>query len=158
LKDHDLTIVKSFKELYPWHVSPYYAPERKDFSLAQYDVVLTDVNLPSPVDGLRPNTVDGPTGLLVVFKALESGVKYIGAITDASHHSADPIAKGFDMWMHAEKPIQAGSSRIFLECYNACRGTKPVGDKYKYPKNWKRVLDILCQEEKYEPTPATRIL
>ncbi|MFH1162057.1 MAG: response regulator [Candidatus Jorgensenbacteria bacterium] len=174
LREHELTIIRSFNELYPWRRG-WDGPERQGFTLSQYDAVLTDINLPSPVDtssGL--GNMEGPTGLLVMLKALESGVKYIGAITDVSHHSKDPIAKGLDMWIHAGKPIEAGNSRIFLECYNACcyDSGDPNYEKWgggKSRKNWGRLLRLLtgrtlpCDEgylkyyakkEKSEPSSA----
>ncbi len=156
LKDHELTFVKNFVDFY----NDFYKKIVRDqnlnrdsrdkqitLSLSEYDMVLTDVNLPSPID-MEPQIINGSTGLLVVLKALESGVRYIGVITDANHHSADPIAKGFDMFMRAPdyngrpiKTMRFGESRLFLECYNACKDMPYLGERRA--KNWRRLFEIL---------------
>lgn len=134
LAGHEITFKNNLMDFFPFKLF-WSDSERKDFSLAEYDMVLTDVNIPSPVDQ-GPMVIEGPTGLLVALKAIQSGVKYLGVISEISHHAIDPVAKGLDMWIFSEKAFETGKTKVFIEGYNACEDTYPV-------KNWKRVYDIL---------------
>ena len=88
-----------------------------NLNLAEFDVVLTDVNLPGAIDKGRGEslTAVGPIGLLVAMKAIQQGVKYIGVITDANHHEPNPISKGFDMFVGKRGFFVTGKSTILMQ-------------------------------------------
>ena len=96
LAEHEVTIMKSFTEFFNAY-SCYTGRKSRDNQellkkLAGFDCVLTDINLPSPHD--REGVVEGATGFAIVLRAIEAGVAYIGALTDANHH-ADVHSKAF---------------------------------------------------------------
>ncbi|HBO16577.1 MAG: hypothetical protein UR69_C0002G0060 [Candidatus Moranbacteria bacterium GW2011_GWE2_35_2-] len=135
LSDHDLTIMESFIDFFEtfrdcWHDKP-------SMNLAEFDIVLTDINLPSPHD--EEVCVEAATGLVIVLKALQYGVKKIGIITDANHHQ-DAIGKAFDLWMGSSNgaPFTVGDVMIYPECYNAL-----IVEDEKLIKNWKGLMEGL---------------
>lgn len=80
LGEYDLTILKSFSVF-------YLLMKRMELNLDSFDVVLTDVNLPSP--RTMENNVEAATGPFVAFAALAAGVKSIGIISDLDSHSGE---------------------------------------------------------------------
>lgn len=148
LAEHDVTIVGSFVDFYKM-VTPIRSSDPKDnkpaeLDLASFDVVLTDVNLPSH------HSAEAATGFVVALQVLAAGVKRVGIITDANHHR-DSYGRAFDLdftgckvsdrigW---GKRIVVGDARIAVECYHA---TTDIGGG-RYGKNWKRLLDILAAD------------
>lgn len=124
LAGHQLTILSSFKQFINLTGNntvgaPASAPWKYE-SLSEYDMVLTDVELPSFTDNSPNDEALAPTGLMIMTKALSDGVKYIGVITDANHHM-DPVSRGFDFYLHSIVPISLGQSKLFLMGCDACK-------------------------------------
>ena len=147
LAEHDVTVVESFTDFFDKvtgvqsNVPEHCVPPEQD--LASFDVVLTDVNLPS-------HHGEAATGFVVALKALATGVKRIGIITDANHHR-DSYGKALDLSFNGVKTkdkwgwgqrIVVGDTRIAVECYHA---TTDIGNG-RDGKNWKRLLDILAAD------------
>jgi len=133
LVDHDLIIMESFVEFFKTFNDCLGSKPKLD--LSSFDAVLTDINLPSPHD--RKGVEQAATGFVVALKAMQAGVKYIGIITDASHHD-DAYGKALDLWIH-KPPFKAGGIAIWLECYNAGE----YNEDNRLVKNWARLLNGL---------------
>ena len=133
LVDHDLIIMESFVEFFKTFNDCLGSKSKLD--LSSFDAVLTDINLPSPHD--RKGVEQAATGFVVALKAMQAGVKYIGIITDASHHD-DAYGKALDLWIH-KPPFKAGGIAIWLECYNAGE----YNEDNRLVKNWARLLNGL---------------
>lgn len=130
LAEHDLTIMKSFTRFF--NVS-----KRRNLNkyLSNFDMLLTDVNLPSPND--KQKKENGATGFVIAFKALEAGIKFIGIITDSDHHQ-DTYSKALDLWLN-QGPFSVGDVRIYLENdYDAVT-------KWGGPKDWKNMVTRLIE-------------
>lgn len=136
LNNYDVTIMKSFTE--------FFNAVRQGVELSDYDVVLTDVKLPSPQDGGR-GEVEAATGFVVALKALQEGVKMVGIITDVNHHE-DVYGKAMDLWMGpATTPfVMAGGVTVYPECGSACTRDQSSDNRVK---NWIGLLNGLLQKK-----------
>lgn len=149
LKDHDLTIVSSWKEFigYPDHTYDYHGalnyefieePEKFLEHLGRFDVALLDVNVPGILDinNSEPEAAIGPIALI---KALEAGVPYIALITDKDHHD-DAVSNSFDLWLrYRGEPFMIGSSKLLLTSDLICWNSED-----ELIKNWSKAVEKLC--------------
>lgn len=99
LKEHTLTIVSGFDQaMKALNPSGHY-PQIEDPVL--FDVVLTDLMFPKggyncmAYHSEEYLTQEMPYGPMVVFRAIEAGVKNIGLITQGNHHK-DPFVFALD--------------------------------------------------------------
>ena len=133
LKGHDLTIVTSATDFFYNSVPNTTAWSNKCTDLSIYDAVITDVNLPAATD---KGVMEGPIGLLVAMKALQCGVKKIAVITDANHHEANAISKGFDLWdgrggAHTKSAFRIGDAKVLM-----LNAPKTDPDEFKFDFAW----------------------
>ncbi len=151
---HEVVVCENWKDFMEYHWVPdayksdlVYNREKHLEILRRYDVVLTDINIPGmlDLDGTEP---ESPLGLVIVLRALEAGVKYIGALSDGSHHK-DAFIKSLDMWGGSANVFQIGESRVLIkgDCsdfmifeYEGCNTEENFG---KGLKNWEKMLDWL---------------
>ena len=90
LAGHELTLVDSYGEAFR-----LLAPG------APFDAVLSDLLMPAEADTLGPEGMkffghQMPIGLVMVFAAVQAGVKRVAVITDANHHN-HPMSAALDI-------------------------------------------------------------
>lgn len=113
----------------------------------KYDVVLTDLLLPASAECLgEPEKYFGqemPLGTLIVFYALQLGVKKIAIVTDSNHHD-HPAAAAIDML----RTLQLGDTRV--DFLSDTTGEAMIwtmtetGEKVRV-KNWAKALGKLLR-------------
>jgi CheY-like chemotaxis protein len=105
----------------------------------QYDVVLTDLEMPAGTEGaLAQHTLGAtyPLGLLIANEAARCGAKAVAVVTDLNHH-ADPFSAAFDHF--SRQTFQINGAKV---CYMHAPMMK-IDDNTEYAKNWKEALDRL---------------
>ena len=109
LADHELIIMSTFTEFFK-----KIARDHKNAFLPQFDMLLTDVNLPSFLG--RKNMGENATGFVIVIKGLEAGIKKIGILTEIEHH--DVCKKALELWQDTEL-FAVGEIKICIECFHS---------------------------------------
>lgn len=92
--------------------------ERRATVRPMFDVVLCDLMMPAPSEtmggeGLNHVGKEMPLGLVLAFKALKEGIKYIAVVTDINHHH-HPASAALDM---LNSPADMGGARVLLTNY-----------------------------------------
>ena len=143
-----MTVVSGFDQAIelierPWNI------EEENFQ-ALFDVVLTDCMFPKGGDmcmgtGYEAKqeylTKEMPYGPMVVFKAIQVGIKYIGLITMGNHHK-DPFVFALDE-VNGFK-----SKKLSVVITNYCSVASKTEPAIQV-KNWKRLLELVldtCEE------------
>lgn len=85
---HDVTIVTNYKEAEKALCGDRDMHFGRTFN-QQYDVVLTDLLLPSSPEGQADKSSKGemPYGVIFILLAMRIGVKHIALLTDGNHHN-----------------------------------------------------------------------
>ena len=104
------------------------------------DVVLTDMYIPGgnmPIYSLGDQLA--PVGVMIALRAASLGVKLVGLMSDANHHS-DAMTCGIDMligtWFSTERPLTINGSKVVFT--TAAKDYERDG-----AKDWKKLLDGL---------------
>lgn len=148
LSEHEITVFKSWKEFSNFgDFNGYPSAEKLLKFFQEYDMVLTDINIPGVLDN-DCSEPEAPIGLVIVLSAIQSGVKYIGALTDANHH-CDAISKTFCIW-NAPEPFQVGFSKVKIVEGFVSRNEaesfiviKELNGKREHVKNWLLLSNVL---------------
>ncbi|MCX6787953.1 MAG: hypothetical protein NT108_02175 [Candidatus Kaiserbacteria bacterium] len=98
-EQHDVTIVKSFviaSELLLGNEGA--AREYQNLASVPFDAALLDLNMPAEKTASCSQVGEGevPYGFILALRAVQCGVKYVGIITDANHHSG-PLTAALDL-------------------------------------------------------------
>lgn len=122
-----------------------------------FDVVLTDLMMPAPRQGLGNQAMQEyvwsetppliPAGIFFALMAAKNGVKYVGLLTDTNHHN-HPASALLDAFLGGPMSIDGAkvvmtNSHFFLETQKA-EGSDP-----QHPsqiKRWDKLLTRLLEE------------
>ncbi len=160
LAEHEVTVVKSFviaSELLHGHegvavggrtheeyTPPLVMPAYENLLPVSFDAVLLDLNMPAEKTASCMAGGEGevPYGFILALRAVQCGVKYVGIITDANHHSG-PLTAALDLicpayWHEDEnQPIfRIGETRLVIAHTPFEKGDGEV-------KDWERLLSHL---------------
>ena len=122
--------------------------ERKGRTVPVYmggiDIVLSDMYMPGgnmPIYELGDQL--SPVGVMIALRAASLGVKFVGVMTDANHHS-DAMTCGIDMingaWFSTKRPLIINQSKVVFTT------TKMIACGSSYVKDWRALLDGLLAE------------
>lgn len=116
-------------------------PSRSKFDAALFDLFLPEEKAEG-LDGADPSK-EQPYGLIMAFRAVQCGVKYIGVITDANHHR-NAISNALDMicppywWSGMHQPVfRIGESILGIA------HTETTGEK-----RWLAMLEHLVSHDR----------
>lgn len=146
LKDHDLTVVKTYDEAHRLIVGSdrdgHGHHEKHDF-----DVVLVDLLMPASLTKLSHSFkwVDQvmPVGIFLALLAAKFGAKYVGLLTDTHHHD-HPAAACLDAFNEAESrptPFIVGETKVILS-NNGRWNDNGCGSG----KKWDKLLEYLLAD------------
>ena len=153
LAEHDLTVVGTVEEAFALF---------KDNNDTQFDVVLTDLWMPTPQNlraecgesflGVKiSDSTDAAqidAGVFFVLAAVVRGVKYVGIVTDSSHHSDRRVVL-LDL---IDSKTGMFSSAVVLQKGLPVTIRKFEKRNYRTPnhaKNWGKVLRCLLEDAKH---------
>jgi CheY-like chemotaxis protein len=108
----------------------------------QYDIVLTDLEMPASkkiVDPVLGELI--PYGLLLYAEAARQGAKYVAVVTDLNHHT-DPIANAFDYF--CQEPIKVENALVMF------MHAPMIHFDGEYSKDWRAALLRLLDKAKYK--------
>jgi CheY-like chemotaxis protein len=132
--------IPSYGDKFEWAGLPI--PQYK----GDIDIVLTDMYLPGGrVRGLYEFGDDQPTpvGVMIALRAASLGVKRIGLMSNANHHT-DAMTCGIDMlngtWFSTKRPLNINGSKVVFTT------AKMVSTEGSYVKDWQALLEGLLAE------------
>ena len=154
LKEHTLTIVSGFDQAVTEikRSSGFYRIGNEN--IESFDVVLTDLMFPKggnacmARDDEKYLTEEMPYGSIVVFHAIEAGVKNIGLITQGNHH-ADPFVYALDNL----RGFKSEKTSVVITNYCDAKGVTKVKD---WAKLLKMVLGTLDEVSELSGLPIAR--
>jgi len=112
-----------------------------------FDIVLTDLLVPASAQSQGPDSMkyvgqEMPLGTIIAFLAIKNGVKHVGVITDASHHSHPASAALDELGGYDGEPFGIGNVRILFASNFLNFGPKL---KHQGIKNWEKAVEVLCK-------------
>lgn len=156
LKEHNLTVVGSQEE----------AEKLLNKENHGFEVVLLDLLMPAGKRALSKNLIgiESDSGVYLALLAAVNGAKYVGVLTDASHHN-HPSSACIDLLMAHPwelKEIKVADSKLFLSndmelvkssckedltknCDKCDQKNWECGKAYLCCKDWKSFLDQILQ-------------
>lgn len=154
LKEHDVEAISSFDEAMArlgFHTGRFKP------SQPNYDVVLTDLLMPSPpqfteryaTDNARDNGLFS-FGMLIAFAALKRGIKRVAVVSLHGHYTSHPLSQAFGIFKDpADRGFKRfvfhiGDARVMLTCdrlncmdaktFEGIDGMSELEINDKYPK------------------------